>query len=78
MEWHKELWKILKESDYLDMLPAYLNYLEKIGVRWLIKSGNRIPENTSYSRKAFNRYGDISYRLPDEHYEFTKTSVTVP
>ena len=61
VEYHKELWNIISEKDYFDMLTGWPNYWFRSFTCWLTLQGNKTP-NPPYSRKAFNEYGDIVKR----------------
>ncbi len=63
LEKHWELWSVLREKDYLDMLVSAPRYLKESTLLWLRHLGNQ-EIDSCYSRTAFNQYGDISYR-PD-------------
>ena len=64
LEYHKDLWEILKPEEYFDMAIAFPKYWRK-SIQKIIKRIN-LPENleTAYSRKAFNKYGDVAIK-PD-------------
>lgn len=62
VEYHKELWDLLiPPSEYLNMLKAYPKYIIKSLKLWLTLSGNKTSDS-SYSRNAFNKYGDVVYK----------------
>lgn len=54
---HKEIWKIVRPKDYPTMLLAYPNYVRNSFFLWIRKQGNKDGGGT-YSRSAFNIYGD--------------------
>lgn len=62
--YHKDLWEILKPEEYFDMLIAFPTYWRK-SILKVIKH-IILPDNTetSYTRKAFNKYGDVAVK-PD-------------
>lgn len=63
------------------MLHAYPYYLKRAYLLWIFNTGNRVP-NSSYSRTAFNEYGDIVYKplegQMDVNEFFAKNHVEVP
>ncbi len=59
------LLKVIRPKDYLRMAEAYPNYLQNSLFMWVTRSGNE-PQDSSYSRSAFNEYGDIAYRPESE------------
>jgi hypothetical protein len=78
VELHKELWGVIRLKDMLTMLRAYPTYLKNAyNLKKTGENGNIAPDETCYSRSAFNKYGDI-YRRFSDTYEFTETSVGVP
>ena len=80
VEYHKELWEILRGKDYPGMLRAYPHYLHRTIMLYLTFQGNKKPQNTSYARTSFNEYGDICFR-PSEGITqpiFNDNSVKVP
>jgi hypothetical protein len=78
LEFHKDLWKIIRQKDVPSMLRAYPKYFVGALLNWLHgEKGNTASDNTSYSRSAFNKYGDIC-RRDDTTYFFTETSICVP
>lgn len=60
-DYHAELLPIIREKDFKKMLPAYPDYIKTSFSLWLSGSGNADPGG-SYSRSAFNEYGDIVRR----------------
>ena len=80
-DYNNQLWPIIREKDYKAMLRAYPKYLRKSYLRWILRMGDKDPGG-SYSRSAFNKYGDIIYRPADEQLDveklFSETSVEVP
>lgn len=44
------------------MLAAYPTYFRTAFSYWLHGTGKEIPQNTPYSRYAFNEYGDVVYK----------------
>lgn len=61
LEKNIKLYKILSVKDYIHICPAYPRYFLKCLSLWKNKQGN-IANNNSYSRTAFNQYGDIIVR----------------
>jgi hypothetical protein len=63
------------------MLKAYSDYLQNSLVMWATRTGNE-AKDSSYSRKAFNEYGDIVYRPESEQVDvdqfFEKEYIHVP
>lgn len=59
------------------MVKAYPKYAINSLVHWISGTGNRISDDTCYSRSAFNEFGDIAFR-PPEHFEFRNGNVQVP
>lgn len=60
-DYHEPLRPIIREKDYKSMLISYPDYLEKAYLLWLTRQGNK-DNGTSYSRNAFNEYGDVVYK----------------
>ena len=63
LEYHKELWEILRPEDYYGMAKAFPKYW----FRALLSFFDRMPHNehaeiSSYSRRAFNKYGDVAVK----------------
>lgn len=78
LEYHSQLWKIVRPADYLTLLRAYPGYAWKsVASKMQGSLGNVAAEDTCYSRAAFNEYGDIVIR-PENSYTFTEGSVEVP
>ena len=64
LEYHKDLWKILRPEDYYEMAVAFPKYWVKSLMAFI---GRMIPRKivpTVYSRKVFNKYGDVAVK-PD-------------
>lgn len=76
LEYHKEIWNVVRKKDYVDMLKAYPNYLISAFIKWFTFRGNHVP-NPPYSRMAFNEYGDIIAR-PSELWKFKSGDIQVP
>ena len=78
LEHHNDLWKIVRFKDIPRLIEAFPKYLTSAvisfirGERW-----NTPPEDTCYSRKAFNKYGDIVLRFND-YYVFSGKEGAVP
>ena len=77
LEWNTELWKILRWEDIPNVLAGYPKYVLKAANLWITKTGNQ-PEQTCYTRGAFNKYGDIECERDVNEYVFTDESVNVP
>ncbi len=78
VEFHKELWPLIRNKDYMNIAGAYPSYLVSSFISWCCGgSGNKASETSSYSRSAFNKYGDVN-RKGDEKYIFTSGSISVP
>lgn len=78
LEHHKEIWPIVRRKDYFSLAKAYPRHFFDAMVSWM-EGGkyNKPIEGTSYSRDAFNEYGDIAKRY-DNTYTFHEDSVKVP
>lgn len=78
VEFHKELWKLIRKKDYITMLSTYPKYFRDAFRLWICgEHENILSDEGCYSRTAFNQYGDI-VRKSDDSYEFTESSVSVP
>ncbi len=78
LEHHDELWPLLREKDYLPMICAFPKYALRAIKNHMAGEPENLPrEDTSFSRSAFNEYGDIFKRY-DEHYEFVADSIFFP
>ena len=64
VEYHKDLWEIIRPQDYLDMLQAWPGYWWKSLVKKLFPE-KKDADESAYSRSAFNEYGDVE-RKPDD------------
>ena len=69
IEKHKELYYLISPQDYPSMLKAYPRYAMKCLGMKIKHSGNGIAGG-SYSRQAFNEYGDIVLK-PNVDYQST-------
>lgn len=58
---NKTVFPIFRRKDYADLLTAYPTYLRKSYQLWITHRGNQKP-TSSYSREAFNEYGDVVYK----------------
>lgn len=80
-DWHESLRPIVREKDYPAMLRAYPSYLRNSLLLWMTHTGNQSKTN-SYSRNAFNAYGDIAYKPAEFQMDvdafFKVTRITVP
>jgi len=61
LEKHIRFWSFLDEQEKGEMLKAYPYYAYCCLTKWATFTGNK-PGNDSYSRTAFNVYGDIVYK----------------
>lgn len=61
MDCNRELYKLLRPKDVIYALPGYPNYLRNAYILKLTGRGNA-DTGDSYSRNAFNEYGDIVVR----------------
>lgn len=57
-DYNNQLLPIFRKKDYIGLLKAYPTYLRKSAVLWMLGRGNQ-DEGGCYSRKAFNKYGDV-------------------
>lgn len=82
VEYHKDLWEIIREKDYLNMLKAYPKYLFRSFILWATFKGNKSENNTSYSRNAFNEFGDVIFKPENDRTPtnllFKKGVINVP
>lgn len=65
LEYRKDLWEILRLEDYCDMAEGFPKcWLKSLMTfaGWIFPSK---PSTSSYSRRAFNKYGDVTLK-PDE------------
>ena len=62
VEYHRNLWEMIRLKDIPDMIRAYPNYIKNTTVLFCSGKQNQVKEDSSYRRDAFNEYGDISYR----------------
>lgn len=78
LEHHKKIWSIIRKKDYYSLGKAYPSYFFDSIISWA-QGGkyNKPAEGTSYSRNAFNEYGDIVKRY-ENTYTFHEDSVKVP
>ena len=58
VEYHKDLWEIIREKDYLDMIRGWPKYWLRSFLLWITLQGNK-TNPPPYSRAAFNEYGDL-------------------
>lgn len=78
LEKHFHLWKVLRVKDVFSLVKAYPEYMFKALKLYLEGSpGNVSSKESSYSREAFNEYGDIVKRYEGK-YTFKEGSVPVP
>lgn len=64
-----DIWNLIRFKDIPSMVKAYPRYAMKCASMWLKGTGNE-ESDSSYSRSAFNKYGDIVYK-PDYDFEYT-------
>lgn len=82
LEKNEELWRCFDLKEDYELFRAYPYYLYSSLARFITFTGNK-GERTSYSRDAFNEYGDIVKR-PEEYQKSTQelfentTSLKVP
>ena len=62
VEYHRNLWDIVRMKDMPEMARAYPNYMKNTAFLKLTGKQNAVDEDSSYQRNAFNEYGDIEYR----------------
>lgn len=79
IEKHTEMYKYLDPQDYKQMLYNLFPYVKSSTLRWISGKGKDVPVD-SYSRTAFNEYGDIVRRNnPRDKSTFYKNgSVIIP
>ncbi len=81
VEKNAKLWKCIRKEDAVDMLRAYPFYVSNAFFMWITGMGNKDTFD-SYSRNAFNEYGDIVIRDDAEKKSaqqlFKEGSITVP
>lgn len=79
---HYELLRFCGIEDIGGLLAAYPTYFRNAFTRMRSETGNRPPENTPYSRYAFNTYGDVVFRPQEQQMDssdfFSKTEVPLP
>ena len=72
---------IFRLKDYINLIPAYPNYLKNSISLYITMQGNQISDS-SYSRNSFNKYGDIVYRPQTEQLDvddfFKKHHIYIP
>lgn len=79
LETHTEYLPLIRKQDILPLLKAYPGYVVTAAAMKLKGSpGNVSEEGTSFTRSAFNEYGDICLRFDGVSYTFTEESVTLP
>ena len=81
IEKHRELWSILQQTDYRDMIQAYPIYALNCALLKITGRGNQHTDSC-YDRQSFNKYGDVVYK-PDSEREpvdfiFHEGTVKVP
>lgn len=62
MDCHPKLYPLMRFQDWIAILPAYPNYLRNAFILKATGRGNRDTQD-SYSRTAFNAYGDVVRRV---------------
>ena len=79
IENHPILWKLLRAKDFFTMADGFSIYLKRCLNLYISGNGNALLTDTSYSRTAFNEYGDNIYSdYVDEDWTFTSGSIVVP
>lgn len=61
-DYNREIWPIIRKKDYFYMLCVYPSYLRKSYALWASNEGNIGSTKSSYTRSAFNEYGDILFK----------------
>lgn len=61
IEYHWDLYDILRTKDYIKMITGYPSYWIKSFYLWITSEGNQREEG-AYSRRAFNEFGDVAIR----------------
>lgn len=56
---HKDLWHLVKENDYKNMLHSFTSYVKKLTERYYSYTDDSKGEG-AYFRSSFNEYGDIA------------------
>lgn len=78
VESHWKLWKIIGMENIPVMLKAFPTYMKKSLDLFLTGTGN-LTVDSSYSRNAFNKYGDNVYsRTHEEYFSFEEGYVPNP
>jgi hypothetical protein len=80
IEYHSDLWKILRTSDIPDMAGGYPKYVFESAMIWVRGHAN-MTNDSCYSRSAFNEYGDVVYKPEDgsDIYKiFNDSTITAP
>ena len=62
LEYHTDLWPILRVQDYLRFITTYPEYWLKSFILWITLEGNKVSESDTYSRKSLNEFGDVVIR----------------
>ncbi len=62
---NKEVLPAFRMKDYKKLIKAYPNYLKKSFMLWITNTGN-LDTGGSYSRNAFNKYGDVAFKPKSE------------
>ena len=65
IENHTNLWKYIPKSEWYNMFLAFPTYVKKCVKLYIEGVGNLQDEGTSYTRGAFNEYGDNIYARYD-------------
>lgn len=80
-DYHAQLLPMFRAKDILNMTYAYPDYFRKTTDLWISKEGNQ-DSGGSYSRNAFNEYGDVVCRPAEKQLVidefFQKNLITVP
>lgn len=79
---HYELLRFCGIGDVGGLLSAYPTYFRNAFTRMRSGTGHSAPENTPYSRYAFNEYGDVVLKPRDRQVDasvfFSETEVALP
>lgn len=79
IEYHFDLWPVIRYKDWINMVEAYPNYLYNSLIYYLNGKGNK-DGGSCYARNAFNKYGDIVRRdnISVSYNEYQNMDILVP
>lgn len=81
VEYHKDLWELIRKRDYPDMLKGWPKYWLRSFLLWITFQGNK-PSPAPYTRDAFNEYGDVVVKPENARYPqniiFKPNSISIP